>query len=59
MQLSYIDKFLTAIQMEFRNKYKDDLQQGQLSRNFDFSESYHSILRDIELASKKEAQAPR
>ena len=57
--LSYVDKFLNAIQMEFRNKYKDDLQQGKLSRNFDFTETYHRVLKEIESSAKNEAKAEK
>lgn len=29
LQLSYVDKFLNDIHLEFRDKYKTDLQQRQ------------------------------
>lgn len=56
LQLSYVDKFLNAIQMEFRNKYKDDLRKGKISRNFDFSETFHSVLKDVETQDKAESK---
>ena len=59
LQLSYVDKLLNDIQMEFRNKYKDDLQQGKLTRNFDFSDNFTAILKANETASKTESMAPR
>lgn len=59
LQLSYVDKLLNDIQMEFRNKYKDDLQQGKLTRNFEFSSDFTRILESVEAAFKAEAKAPR
>lgn len=60
LQLSYIDKFLNEIQMEFRNKYKDDLQVGKISRNFsDFEATFHRVLKETETAYKEEAKAPK
>ncbi|XP_041373706.1 signal recognition particle receptor subunit alpha-like [Gigantopelta aegis] len=59
LQLSYIDKFLSDIQLEFRNKYKDDLQQGNVSRNYNFLDTFNSMLREAEMRSKMEAQKPR
>ena len=59
LQLSYVDKFLNDIQMEFRNKYKDDLQMGKISRNFDFEENFRRILTEAEVTSKIEAKAPK
>lgn len=29
LQLAYVDKFLNDIHLEFRDKYKDDLQNGR------------------------------
>ncbi|ELT96962.1 hypothetical protein CAPTEDRAFT_206153 [Capitella teleta] len=60
LQLSYVDKFLNEIQMEFRNKYKDDLQVGKISRNFtDFEATFQRILKETEAASREEAKAPK
>lgn len=60
LQLSYIDKFLNDIQIEFRNKYKDDLQVGNIARNFNgFESNFQRILKDTENAFKEEAKAPR
>lgn len=59
LQLSYIDKFLNDIQLEFRNKYKDDLTHGNVSRNYDFTETFQLILRQREEESKLEAKAPK
>ncbi|KAL8598050.1 hypothetical protein ACOMHN_062648 [Nucella lapillus] len=59
LQLSYIDKFLSDIQLEFRNRYKDDLLHGNVSGSFDFGPSFHSLLRLREDESKQEARAPK
>ena len=59
LQLSYIDKFLNIIQMEFRNKYKDDLRNGSVSGSFDFRQDYDRILFDIEREAKKDSQKGR
>ncbi|XP_064595569.1 signal recognition particle receptor subunit alpha-like [Liolophura sinensis] len=59
LQLSYVDKFLSDIQMEFRNKYKDDLQQGKVSRQFDFDIEFSNILRAVEESSRQQAQKPK
>ncbi|CAH1797097.1 unnamed protein product [Owenia fusiformis] len=59
LQLSYVDKFLNDIQIEFRNRYKDDLQVGRYNRSFDFTETFMSMLKSAEEASRAAAQKPR
>lgn len=59
LQLSYVDKFLSDIQLEFRNKYKDELTHGNVSGNFDFASIFHDLLRQREEESKLEARAPK
>ncbi|KAL3884290.1 hypothetical protein ACJMK2_024438 [Sinanodonta woodiana] len=59
LQLSYVDKFLTDIQLEFRNKYKDDLRQGKLCSSYSFDDDFQRILREREAESKKEAQTAK
>ncbi|KAJ8316175.1 hypothetical protein KUTeg_006189 [Tegillarca granosa] len=54
LQLSYIDKFLTDIQLEFRNKYKDDLLQGKISGNFSFESDFTRLLKIREDENKQE-----
>ncbi|KAL5019860.1 hypothetical protein ScPMuIL_002752 [Solemya velum] len=56
LQLSYIDKFLSDIQLEFRNKYKDDLQNSNTSRNFDFLVDFQQILMENEQQNLLEKQ---
>lgn len=57
LQLSYIDKLLNDIQLEFRDKYKDDLEAGVM-RNYEFNEDFNRLLKEAELRSKLESQAP-
>ncbi|XP_052805260.1 signal recognition particle receptor subunit alpha-like isoform X2 [Mya arenaria] len=59
LQLSYVDKFLDTIQLEFRNKYKDDLQNGAISGSFDFRADFDRILFDIEQETRKQTQKGR
>uniref|UniRef100_A0A646QGR7 SigRec-a n=1 Tax=Hemiscolopendra marginata TaxID=943146 RepID=A0A646QGR7_9MYRI len=59
LQLSYIDKFLNDIHLQFRDKYKDDLQQGRIFQAFDFSNCFNQILRSSEEGSRREASAPK
>ncbi|XP_071111173.1 signal recognition particle receptor subunit alpha-like [Haliotis cracherodii] len=59
LQLSYIDKFLDDIQLEFRNKYKDELLQGNVSHSYNFSDEFNLILRLKEQESKAKALKPR
>ncbi|KAM7440417.1 hypothetical protein ABFA07_010366 [Porites harrisoni] len=58
LQLSYVDKLLNDIQLEFRDKYKDELEAGVI-RNYEFNEDFNRLLREAELRSKLEAQAPK
>lgn len=59
LQLSYIDKFLNDIHLEFRDKYKQELQHGRIFGGFDFEEGFHQILLSAEEWARKEAAAPR
>jgi signal recognition particle receptor subunit alpha len=61
LQLSYIDKFLTDIQLEFRNRYKDVLQNraNALVYGYDFDDTFSKMLRFCEEESRREAQAGR
>lgn len=52
-----MDKLLNDIQLEFRNKYKDDLEAGVM-RNYEFNEDFNRLLKEAELRSKLESQAP-
>lgn len=52
LQLSYVDKFLSDVQREFREKYRDQLQSGLYYQSFEFSPEYEEILRRAEEESR-------
>ncbi|KAK6172257.1 hypothetical protein SNE40_015958 [Patella caerulea] len=58
-KLSYVDKFLTDIQIEFRNRYKDVLQDKNYCGTFNFTDTFQSILRLRERESEEEARKPK
>lgn len=59
LQLSYVDKFLNDIHLEFRDKYKNDLADGRYFQEFDFLKSYREILQTAEDWAKTQAKAPK
>ncbi|CAG5120037.1 unnamed protein product, partial [Candidula unifasciata] len=61
LQLSYVDKFLTDIQLEFRERYKNVLlNSAYCNHNFeDFTGCFHSLLKEREEDSRKEQMAGR
>ena len=59
LQLSYVDKFLDEIKLRFRDAYKNELQLQDWGTSFDFADTYHSVLKDSEEWSRKQAQAPK
>lgn len=60
LQLSYIDKFLSDIQREFRDKYKNELtSQGREFQSFDFSEEFNRLLKAAENSARKQATIPQ
>ena len=58
LQLGYVDKLLTDIQIEFRDKYKDELEAGSL-QGCDFDESFHRLLKDAETQQKNKKTVMR
>lgn len=52
LQLSYIDKFLNDIHLEFRDKYKNELQGARHIMDFDFKSSFDRVLKACELWGK-------
>lgn len=48
LQLSYVDKFLNDVHLEFRDKYKNELQGGRHIMDFDFKMTFDKVLRDCE-----------
>lgn len=61
LQLSYVDKFLSDIQLKFRDSYKNVLLNGHYGgQNFDdFSEPFNIILKATEEDAKREQAAKK
>lgn len=60
LQLAYIDKFLSDVHLEFRDKYKNELTaQGREFHNFNFGDQFHRILRQAEAWGREQASIPR
>ncbi|KAK9886973.1 hypothetical protein WA026_019231 [Henosepilachna vigintioctopunctata] len=59
LQLSYVDKFLSDIHLEFRDKYKNELTRGDHFQDFTFIDGYNEILKKSEQWSKHQAQLPK
>uniref|UniRef100_A0A0A9Y262 Signal recognition particle receptor subunit alpha n=1 Tax=Lygus hesperus TaxID=30085 RepID=A0A0A9Y262_LYGHE len=59
LQLSYVDKFLDDIHLEFRDKYKNELSAGHLYDEFDFETRFRSVLRNCEEWGKTQALLPK
>jgi len=49
LMLKYVDKFIDDVQLHFRDRYKNELEQrGALKfllNNFEFGEDFHNLLR--------------
>lgn len=56
LTLTYVDKFLDEVQLHFRDRYKNELEQKGalklLSNNFDFEDVFNMLLKDAEDSSK-------
>ncbi|XP_035686038.1 signal recognition particle receptor subunit alpha-like isoform X1 [Branchiostoma floridae] len=59
LQLSYIDKFIDDVRREFRDKYAQDLRDGNVMRDFDFTEEFQRLLKKAEASAKNQAKQPR
>lgn len=59
LQLSYVDKFLSDIHLEFRDAFKNQLQLQQYGEQFDFSDTFNNILKEAEEWGRKQAAAPK
>lgn len=59
LQLSYVDKFLNDIQLEFRDKYKNELSEKNFFQDFDFSQAYNRVLKRAEEWGKLQAKIPK
>ena len=59
LQLSYVDKFLNDVHLEFRDAYKNQLQLQQWGADFDFGDTFNKVLKSAEDWGKKQAAAPK
>ncbi|XP_063385381.1 signal recognition particle receptor subunit alpha homolog [Cydia fagiglandana] len=59
LQLSYVDKFLNDVHLEFRDKYKNELQVGHHMGDFDFKACFDAVLRGCEQWAKSQAKIPK
>lgn len=61
LQLSYIDKFLSDVHLEFRDKYKNELNGGVARSfvNYNFVNEYNNILSESEQWGKLQATMPK
>ncbi|CAN7984434.1 unnamed protein product [Ixodes hexagonus] len=48
LQLSYVDKFLDDVHLEFRDKYKTSLESGHFLSNFVFNKEFEAVLHNAE-----------
>ncbi|GAA6218305.1 signal recognition particle receptor subunit alpha [Lates japonicus] len=56
LTLTYVDKFIDDVQLHFRDRYKNELEQKGalklLNNNFDFEDDFKMLLREAEESSK-------
>uniref|UniRef100_A0A8C1UPT8 SRP receptor subunit alpha n=1 Tax=Cyprinus carpio TaxID=7962 RepID=A0A8C1UPT8_CYPCA len=59
LTLTYVDKFIDDVQLHFRDRYKNELEQrGALKfllNNFEFGDDFHRLMREAEVSSKAKA----
>lgn len=48
LQLSYVDKFLNDVHLEFRDKYKNELQTGRYNSDYEFKMCFDKVLKECE-----------
>lgn len=60
LQLSYVDKFLSDVHLEFRDKYKNELQSsGRNFSEYDFGTEYRKILEEAENWGRLQMKIPK
>uniref|UniRef100_A0A2I9LPS3 Signal recognition particle receptor n=1 Tax=Centruroides hentzi TaxID=88313 RepID=A0A2I9LPS3_9SCOR len=59
LQLSYIDKFLDDIHLEFRDKFRNELEESNFFSNFEFGSEYNKILKESEEYGRIQANQPK
>ncbi|KAM7413451.1 hypothetical protein PAMA_020714 [Pampus argenteus] len=62
LTLTYVDKFIDDVQLYFRDRYKNELEQKGalklLSNNFEFGDDFKRLLREAEESSKARSPGP-
>ncbi|XP_011869633.1 PREDICTED: signal recognition particle receptor subunit alpha homolog isoform X2 [Vollenhovia emeryi] len=59
LQLSYVDKFLNDIHLEFRDRFKNELESSSWFTNFEFEQAYRMVLERAEHWSRSQAKIPK
>lgn len=61
LQLAYIDKFLSDVHLEFRDKYKNELttQGREFMKSYHFDDDFRRLLKDAEAWGREQATIPR
>ncbi|KAG9348539.1 hypothetical protein JZ751_002275 [Albula glossodonta] len=56
LTLTYVDKFIDDVQLHFRDRYKNELEQKGalklLNSSFDFEDEFHQLLHEAEESSR-------
>ncbi|KAE8295514.1 Signal recognition particle receptor subunit alpha [Larimichthys crocea] len=62
LTLTYVDKFIDDVQLCFRDRYKNELEQKGalklLNNNFEFGDDFQVLLREAEDTSRARSPAP-
>lgn len=59
LQLSYVDKLLDDVHLEFRDRYKNELGADMHLCDYDFQSTYEELLKEAEEWSKAQACIPK
>uniref|UniRef100_A0A8D8Y3Q0 Signal recognition particle receptor subunit alpha n=1 Tax=Cacopsylla melanoneura TaxID=428564 RepID=A0A8D8Y3Q0_9HEMI len=59
LQLSYVDKLLDDVQLEFRDRYKNELVTDMHLHDYKFQSAYKALLKAAEEWSKEQANIPK
>ncbi|XP_028321237.1 signal recognition particle receptor subunit alpha isoform X1 [Gouania willdenowi] len=62
LTLTYVDKFIDDVQLHFRDRYKNELEQKGslklLNNSFEFGNEFKMLLREAEASGKAKSPAP-
>uniref|UniRef100_A0A3Q2YV87 SRP receptor subunit alpha n=1 Tax=Hippocampus comes TaxID=109280 RepID=A0A3Q2YV87_HIPCM len=62
LTLTYVDKFINDVQLHFRDRYKNELEQRGviklLNHSFEFEDDFKVLLREAEEGSRARSPAP-